>query len=340
VLGLLVLAATAITLFALLPASHAPRILAVLVAVALGLCFLLVPGRGMEVRCLGLALGIGLAGVAWYIVPTTRGLNLWSAYRERDDLLAAFEGSLPLCDATEFENAKVRCRELTGQFPEFAAPLDEAQDAWLKRSQERWQQQLAELPAGDVGRLAWLARGYGSYLTDDVRAAELDWFRRTYQALPPGDFALARRVHALAGERQQGAATGRAEADWVGRATAAGVAEAKGLLPGEPAKASARLQGLARNLSDLGQHPTAQEQVLAARKAVALAWLEDARLKGWELVTARRFQAAADGMRSLAQELGEEARAVQLHDDLTRLVDAYRFLADLNRQASGAKAKR
>src|SRR5262245_4680190 len=89
--------------FAQLPFSHAPRILSALLLVGLGTGAATSAARpwGWRVRLSCLGAGAGLATLAWWFVPTTEGLNLWSAQRGVDRLVAELE-AMPACDTAAY----------------------------------------------------------------------------------------------------------------------------------------------------------------------------------------------------------------------------------------------
>src|SRR5579872_5817674 len=97
--------------------THLPRVFFTLLAVAIGFTVGISGARRRSwFRRLGwMAAGLALAGVAGWFVPTTRGVNLWSSYRQLDELRA-----LPAGDVSGYAHDLSARRKIVTEFPTFA----------------------------------------------------------------------------------------------------------------------------------------------------------------------------------------------------------------------------
>ncbi|HEY7422669.1 MAG TPA: hypothetical protein VH682_00280 [Gemmataceae bacterium] len=111
--------------------THLPRVFTALLAVASGLTLgiSVLHRRNWYVRLGWIAGGLALAGLAGWFVPTVRGVSLWSAYRQVDELRA-----LPAGDVTGYVNGAAARKELVSEFPTFAEDVTAAEQAWLRRT--------------------------------------------------------------------------------------------------------------------------------------------------------------------------------------------------------------
>jgi hypothetical protein len=111
--------------------THWPRVFATLLAIAIGLTagVSLTRRRAWFVRLGWMAGGLALAGLAGFFVPTTRGVNLWSAYQQRDELRA-----LPAGDVAGYLRGAPTRKALTSVFPAFAEDIAAAEHAWFRRT--------------------------------------------------------------------------------------------------------------------------------------------------------------------------------------------------------------
>jgi hypothetical protein len=111
--------------------THLPRVLTALLAVAAGFTvgISMLHRRSWYVRLGWMAGGLALAGLAGWFVPTTRGINLWSAYRQVDALRV-----LPAGDVAGYRNGAQARREVVSEFPTFAEDIAVAEQAWLRRT--------------------------------------------------------------------------------------------------------------------------------------------------------------------------------------------------------------
>jgi hypothetical protein len=399
VLALGALVAAAVYLGRQWPPGHVTRVVGVVVPLALGLWagIWLARRRTGFARLVLILAGGGLAGLAWWFVPTTGGLTLQAAQSERDHLLAELE-ALPLGDIARYTAIRSQSQKLANQFPLLGAEVQQAETSWLDRSRPRCLEAIQELPAGEVATFrglqddyrlladarlavtdfrdraakgqsmndllaqaeqAWLARSrtrwqkdlaglkpgdlegfttlraaYEPFTDEALRAAERTWFEHTYQQLPAGDFRAAGRTRALARKDPARRAQVRLwEHAWVSRTVDAALKEAGAVLEADPAKASTRLQKVARDLGALGAYPGQQQRLLQGRRQAAEARLGSARRETKALLSGGRYQAAAERAQHVAQALEDEARAVGLHANLLAYRDSCRFLADLARQA-------
>jgi hypothetical protein len=331
-IGLLLLGVIA---FTQLPFSHAPRILSALLLVGLGAGTAISAGRpwGWRLRLSCLGAGVGLAALAWWFVPTTEGLSLWSAQRGADRLAAELE-AVPAGDTAGYLKGSTERERLIAQFSDYRTLLQRPADAWMERSVSKWKDDLANLPEQDFAALEALRASYQPVLNEALEAAERDWFERTYLHLKPGDFAAAGR--ARASTRPKETWTGRVrswEEGWADRTVDAAIAEAKPLMQGDPARASAQLQVTAGKLSSLGDYPAPRRKLWQVRQQAVQLRLEAARRAVQKLVAADDYQAAADLAKQLNEECGQEAQAVELAADLKRFQESCAFLAELSSRA-------
>jgi hypothetical protein len=332
-IGLVLLAVIA---FAQLPSSHAPRILIALLFIGLGAGAAISTARpwGWRVRLSCLGTGVGLAAVAWWFVPTTEGLSLWSAQREADRLVAELE-ALPACDTAAYLKGAAEREQLIAQFSGYRQLLRQAADAWIERSVRKWKDDLGNVPEQDFASLETLRASYQPVLNEALEEAERDWFERTYLHLKPGDFAAAGRARASARAKATWTEPVRSwEEGWAGRTADAAIAEAEPLMKNDPARASAQLQATARALTSLGNYSTAQRKLRQVRQRAVQLRLEAARREAQKLLATDNYQAAADLARRLEEDCGQEAQAVKLGADLKRFQESCAFLAELASRAN------
>jgi hypothetical protein len=321
--------------FAQLPSSHAPRILIALLFIGLGAGAALSAARpwGWRVRLFCLGAGAGLAALAWWFVPTTEGLSLWSAQREADHLVTELE-AMPACDTAAYLKASAEREQLIAQFPGYRQLLQQPADAWIERSVQKWKDDLGNVPEQDFAALETLRASYQPVLNETLEEAERDWFKRTYLHLKPGDFAAAGRTRAST--RAKATWTGPVliwEEGWAGRTADAALAEAELVMKNDPARASAQLQATARELASLGDYSTAQRKLWQVRQRAVQSRLEAARRQVQKLLATDDYQAAADLAKRLEEDCGREAQAVELAADLKRFQESCAFLAELSSRA-------
>ncbi len=102
---------------------------------ALNVCALLLGGIVLYHRQRGriglswIAIVLAFAGIALWFVPTMHGVNLWSAYRQIEELRA-----LPAGAVAEYQRGAAARRTLMEDFPSFAADVKAAEQAWLRRT--------------------------------------------------------------------------------------------------------------------------------------------------------------------------------------------------------------
>lgn len=72
---------------------------------------------------------LAFAGFVGWFVPSGHGINLWTAYRQIEELR-----TLPPGDVAAYQRAAVDRRTLVRDFPSFAADVSEAEHAWLRRT--------------------------------------------------------------------------------------------------------------------------------------------------------------------------------------------------------------
>lgn len=111
--------------------SHLPRVFVTLLAAAAGfICGIsLARRRTWFVRLGWMAGGLALAALAGWFVPTTRGVNLWSAYQQVDELRA-----LPAGDVSAYKRGGPYRKQVVSEFPTFAEDIAAAERGWLRRT--------------------------------------------------------------------------------------------------------------------------------------------------------------------------------------------------------------
>lgn len=125
---------------------------------ALNICAVLLGGillfgrQGGRVRLSWMMLVLALAGMALWFVPTIHGVNLWSAYRQIEEL-----NVLPAGDVAAYQRGAAARRTLVEDFPSFAADVKAAEQAWLRRTVdeaiESADRQLAKDPDAALAQL-------------------------------------------------------------------------------------------------------------------------------------------------------------------------------------------
>jgi hypothetical protein len=111
--------------------THLPRVAVALLAVGAGFTVGISVARrqGWSVRLGWMAAGLALAGLSGWFVPTTGGVNLWSAYRQMDELRA-----LPAGDVAGYLRGAAERKQIVAEFPAFAEDVTEAESAWVRRT--------------------------------------------------------------------------------------------------------------------------------------------------------------------------------------------------------------
>jgi hypothetical protein len=335
------LAVLALIAFTQLPVSHGPRILAalLLLGIGTGVAITAVHKGGWRVRLSCLGAGVGLAVLAWWFVPTTGGLSLWSARRGADRLVTELE-QLPAGDAAGCLKWRPEQEQLVTQFPEFRERLQQAADAWTARSVKKWQGDLGNLPAQDYAGLETLRASYRPFRNEALEAAEREWLERTFLHLGPGDYAAAAGARGCARPNEPWTTSVRTwEERWAGRTVDAAVADVEPLLKNDPARASNQLQAAARDLAAFGKYPAAQNKLLLARRQAFRSRLEAARREVLTLLSKDQYEAAADLAKRLGEDAGPEAQFVGQGADLKDFQDSCAFWAELSARAKQPSPK-
>jgi hypothetical protein len=111
--------------------THLPRIAAALTAVGVGFTIGIsrLYQRAWFVRLGWMAAALALAGLAGWFVPTTSGVNLWSAYQRVDELRA-----LPAGDVAGYVRGAPARKEMTAEFPTFTEDVRTTEQAWFRRT--------------------------------------------------------------------------------------------------------------------------------------------------------------------------------------------------------------
>lgn len=289
--------------------THLPRVAIALLAVAAGLTLgiSVARRRSWYVRLGWIAGGLAFAGLAGWFVPTAGGISLWSAYRHVDELNA-----LPAGDVAAFIRGVPDRKEVVAEFPSFAEDIAAAEQAWVRRTVdaaiEDADRQIDIDPAKALKALAQLHQ----------LNAELS--RTEHFALVRGDLEAARR-RALQGSLR------------------AAREEIEGLMEKKQFDNVARRGAFWADQLDveaqaLGEKNDLPDHLLPKRRQAVEARLESARQKFRELLVKDDHKAIAALGGKLARELGDEAKAVGLADDLNDFCTGCAAIGDLSRQAA------
>jgi len=285
--------------------THLPRVFLTLLAVAIGFTIgLWVAHRHSWYARLGwMAGGLALAGLAGWFVPTIGGVNLWSAYRQVNEL-----HDLPAGDVAGYVRGVEGRRELVSEFPTFAADVTAAERAWFRRTIdeaiEEADGQMETDPHKALAALRQLNAELARLEHYPLVRSELEAARR--RALQTCEKVALEQVEKLLGKKQFDAVAQRG-AFWDGEL----LAEADAL----DAKVDSR------------------EQLLSKRRQALAARLEAARKEIHGLVEKDRFQALAKVRVKLAKNLGDEAKAVGMAKELDDLCVVCEAFGGLARQA-------
>jgi len=109
--------------------THTPRLLVLGTSAGIFLGMVFHGRRSWYKRLRGMAIALALAGIALWLVPTTQGVSLWSAYRYIEELRA-----LPAGDVAGYQRGAAGRRTLVEDFPSFAAEVSAAEQAWFRRT--------------------------------------------------------------------------------------------------------------------------------------------------------------------------------------------------------------
>jgi hypothetical protein len=85
--------------------------------------------RSWSTRLAWMVAATAFAAIALWFVPTMHGVNLWSAYRQIEELHA-----LPAGDVAAYQRGAAARRTLVEDFPSFAWDVRAAEKAWLRRT--------------------------------------------------------------------------------------------------------------------------------------------------------------------------------------------------------------
>jgi hypothetical protein len=246
--------------------------------------------------------GLALAGLAGWFVPTTDGVSLWSAYRQVDRLR-----TLPPGDVAGYLHGQAARREVVSEFPTFAADIAEGEYAWLHRTVDAGIEDADRLMETDPTRasvqLQKLIRDLTPLEHFPLVQGELQAARK--RALLARVKAAQEEIDELANNKQWGSVVKR-QASLM-----------------DELVAEARAVGADTELSD---------PFRALRRQAVRARLEAARQDIAQLLTGDRFPAVADLGAQLAKEVGDEARAVGMGDDLDKVCQSCAVFGDLARQ--------
>jgi hypothetical protein len=285
--------------------NHVPRVFLAALAVGLGSAagLSLARNRRWAVRLGWFGGGLVVAGLVWLFVPTTGGINLWSAYRGLDELRA-----LPPREFTRYVDGGAQREELVREFPTFADDVRAAEREWARRSADEAVREAEGLLAGDPDQAsAGLQQA----------AVLLGW--AGHHAVAQTQLQDARRKAVLARLQK---AEAEMEAD---------------LARGQPGAVAATGRRWAAELQGEAEACGAWDEVRGRlqdlRRRAVQARLEAARRETAGLLKQDRFQAVAAAGERLWQDMGDEAKAVGMADELQRFRQGCGVFGDLARQA-------
>ncbi|HTU17793.1 MAG TPA: hypothetical protein VMG10_06980 [Gemmataceae bacterium] len=109
--------------------AHLPRLMALGASIGLFAGMAFNGRRGWRTRVTWMAAALAVAGIALWFVPTMRGVNLWSAYRQVETLR-----TLPAGEVAVYQRGAAARRTLIEEFPSFAPDIRAAEQAWLRRT--------------------------------------------------------------------------------------------------------------------------------------------------------------------------------------------------------------
>ena len=194
-----------------LPLSHSSRVAAAIASVVLGIVFagktvgrprpnpvFLVDPQGIarvpSKRRLSLlitwtiwfAAGAGGGLGSWWFMPTTEGINLWSARQESQLIVNELTG-LPQGDVTCYLRGRL-ARKLVAEFPSCRQQVQKAERDWIERTVTRWKQKLETLPDGAFAEYIEFKREreklpLNSKVAESLREVEDKWTKRTVTKL-------------------------------------------------------------------------------------------------------------------------------------------------------------
>jgi hypothetical protein len=291
--------------------NHFPRVVCAALAVGLGSAAVLSLARnkGWFIRLGCFGVGLVVAGLVWLYVPTTGGINLWSAYRELGDLRA-----LPAGDATRYVDSKARRQELVQEFATFRDDVEAAEQEWGRRTAEAAVREAEGLLERDPDQASAGLRQAAALLS-----------RTGHHPVAQAQLQDARRQAVLARLKQ-------AEAELEGLL-------AGGRLVAVAAAGRRRAADLQGEAEATGVQDEVRGRLLDPRRRAVRARLEAARRETAALLKQDRFHAVAAAGERLWQDMGDEAKAVGMADELRRFRQGCGVFGDLARQAKKADPK-
>lgn len=109
--------------------THLPRLVALGTSAGILAGISLNQRRSWPTRLKWMVIALAFAGFAAWFVPTLRGVSLWSAYQQVDELRALSAGAI-----AEYQRGVPDRRTLVEEFPVFAGDVNAAEQAWLRRT--------------------------------------------------------------------------------------------------------------------------------------------------------------------------------------------------------------
>ncbi len=247
---------------------------------------------------------------------------------------------MPIGDGTAYEANLAAQQRLIAEFPELAVGFEESTKAWEQLSVDEWKRQLRELPPGDFTSFKTLRDNYTKVPGGELDDEELNWFKRTYDAMKSGDIDAARAARAvLRSDPYWAKQVQRWEESWATRTIADAITKAESRAKSDPIGASGKLHEIAMDLAQLGLQEKALAKLKVQRMQTFQAGLAATQREALDLLKKGRYQSALAVTEKLKKELANEAKALRQETELAQLVDSYGFLADLARQAGKSDPK-
>jgi hypothetical protein len=348
-LGVISLAAS---LYFTLPGVNLPRIAGILVppVVAMALALRQWSRRAWYVHLAWHVIAVALAALAWWFMPTTRGLTYWEARHRLTQLDQVAAG-----DLAEFLPRHAACQEAADQFPDLAARTTAIRDKWTGDTVEAAVAEAQALLPGDpVGASARLksVRDDLALLSDSPKltkarqrvvslrleaAAEELAALETEKKFPQID-QLRERLAADWGEEAKAVKLEGELHKFLERCATATVrpeveqAE-EWLRKGDFDKAATCLRQVVRERAADLQFDAANTLVRDARRRVVQGRLEAARKEFLALVEDEKYADVALLQKRLAAEWGDEAKAAGTGPELDAFVQQCAFLLKVARSA-------
>jgi hypothetical protein len=283
--------------------THLPRLVVLGVSAGMLAGMALNRRRSWQTRLTWMAIALTLAGISAWFVPTLRGVNLWSAYRQVDELR-----TLPAGAVADFLRTAPERKKLIEEFPTFAANVRAAEQDWLRRSvDEAIDNADRQLEREPHQALADLQR----FNDELARLEHYALVRKDLDAARQRALQACRKValHEVEDllDKKQFAAVAKRGAFWADALTVQAQA--------------------------LGEQTDLPQRLLPKRRQALTASLEAARGKVQDLIAKDDYQAIAALGVKVSEDLADEAKAVGLADEVDRFCTVCAAFGELDRQA-------